>query len=60
MGQVFEKPEVAVCRGCPRRFDDPKEDLCQVPGCGYCKFCHRTVYGQPQPHDFNDEELIES
>lgn len=57
MAQVEKGPEVK-CRGCPRIFDDPQDDLCQVPGCGYCRVCHHSVYGQPQPHTFNQAELV--
>lgn len=57
MAEVERKPQ-SSCRGCPRVFDDPHEDLCQVEGCGYCRRCHHSVYGQPQPHEFNQEDLI--
>jgi hypothetical protein len=57
MAQVEREP-VHSCRGCPRVFDSV-DDICQVAACGYCRKCHHTVYGQPQPHSFNDSDLVE-
>jgi len=63
MAEVPRRP-TATCRGCGRQFDEPDDDLCRVPhgleGCNLCRRCHVTAYGQPQPHAFNDAELIAS
>lgn len=57
MSEVPPRP-ATKCRGCPRVFDEPEEDLCQAENCGYCRRCHATVYGTPLPHEFNQEEFL--
>jgi hypothetical protein len=52
-----QRDPIHACRGCPRVFDEA-EDICAVEGCGFCRRCHHTNYGQPQPHEFNQEDLI--
>ena len=50
-------PPVTKCRCCPRHFDS-LGDLCQVDGCGMCRGCHHTAYGQPEPHRFQDPDFL--
>lgn len=57
MSEIKREEIVFHCRGCNRDFDET-DDVCQLPACGFCRRCHVTAYGQPQPHAFNDPELL--